>query len=180
MTAKRAGGYVIVLALLAAWLASASGVIGQPGRVSKTPPRSGDAIATDAIAFDVQAQAERLKQRLATAPVPQQPIRNPFVFYSRPAAPPRAAEAPRPLPPASEPLIPDVPPEPELTLIGVAEEKKEQGIVRTALLSGPGEELLMAGVGQTVLGRYKVTAISSEAVELREMSTDRIRRLGLR
>ncbi len=179
MTVKRAGGYAVVFALLAAWLSSAAGVIGQPERVSKTPPRSREAIATDAIAFDVQAQTERLKHRLATAPVPQQPIRNPFVFYSRPPAP-RSAAAPRPLPPAAEPIVPDVPAEPELTLIGVAEEKKEQGIVRTALLSGPGEELLMAGVGQTVLGRYTVTAIGPDAVELRDISSDRIRRLGLK
>lgn len=177
MTMKRAAGYAAVFALVVAWLASASGVIGQPGRVSRTPPRSREAIATDAIAFDVRAQAERLRQRLATAPVPQQPVRNPFVFYSRPAAP-RPAAPPPPLP-SPAPVVDEIDPEPQLKLIGVAEDRKGQNVVRTALMSGPGEELLMATVGQSVLGRYKVTAVGADAVELRDISTDRVRRLGL-
>lgn len=177
MTMRRAAGYAAVFALLAAWFASAAGVIGQPGRTPRTFSRSRDAAATDAVAFDVQAQAERLRQRLATAPVPQQPARNPFVFYSRPA-PVRAA--PPPIEPPAAPPAPAIDPEPALTLIGIAEERKEKDVVRTALIAGPGEELLMVKAGQTLLGRYKVTAVGADAVELVELSSDRVRRLSLR
>ena len=42
------------------------------------------------------------------------------------------------------------------------------------------ENLLMATVGNTLLGRYRVEAIGADAVELKDVNTSAVRRLGLR
>jgi hypothetical protein len=176
MTPTRAAAYIGAVSLLAAWFASAAGVIRSP-RAPRVPART-TGTSGDAVAFDVQAQAERLQRRLAAAPTPQKPVRNPFTFPARPRVQstipePRAAE-PSPAPePAADP-------EPELMLFGVAEDKTPAGPVRTAMIAGAGDQLTLAKVGQEVAGRYKVKAIGADAVELTDTATGRIRRLALR
>ena len=177
MTPTRAAAYISAVSLLAAWFASAAGVISTP-RAPRVAPRSTAGTSGDAIAFDVQAQAERLQRRLATAPTPQTPVRNPFTFHARPRVPQPQSE-PREIAPP-EPAAPIVDPEPELTLIGVAEDMTPKGVVRTAMIAGAGEQLILAKAGQDVAGRYKVTAVGADAVELMDTSTGRVRRLALR
>jgi hypothetical protein len=177
MTPKRAAWWTLGVALAAAWFASAAGVIGQPPRTPRIPARSLRAQQTDAISFDVEAQAERLRKRLATSPSPQ-PVRNPFVFGTRPPVQTRSAARIVDAPPA--PVVPPADVEPELTLIGVAEDGKGEQLVRTAMIAGAGQQLFMVRVGQAVGARYKVTAIGPDAVELIDTSTDRVRRLGLK
>ncbi len=155
--------------LLAAWLASAAGV----GRPSIPPPPrpSSDDARLDAVAAGVQSQAARLRNRLAAAPAPGAAIRNPFAFAAREIAEPvtvRRSSAPAP------PAVDD-PPEPELVLVGLAEE----GSTRTAML-GSGEELLMATEGQTIIGRYRVAKVGPDAVELVDLATGATRRLFLK
>jgi hypothetical protein len=52
-------------------------------------------------------------------------------------------------------------------------------VVRSAVITSDGQDLIMAEVGTVLLGQYTVTAIANDAVELRETSTGRSRRLSL-
>lgn len=155
--------------LLAAWLASAAGV----GRPSIPPPPrlSSDDARLDSIAADVQSQAVRLRNRLASAPAPGAAIRNPFAFAAREVTDLPVA---RRMPVATPPVV-EEPPEPDLVLVGFAEE----GSTRTAML-GSGDDLLMATEGQTIVGRYRVSKVGPDAVELVDLTTGATRRLFLK
>ena len=155
--------------LLAAWLASAAGV-GRPS-IPPVATRSSEAVQLDALASDVQSQALRLRQRLAVAPAPRATIRNPFEFV---VLEPRATGSIR-TPIAPAPPVPDVPPEPNLVLIGLAEE----GSTRTALIES-GDELVMATEGQTIVSRYRVAKVGADAIELIDLVTGTTRRLFLK
>jgi hypothetical protein len=177
MTPKRAAAWTLVAALTAAWLASAAGVIGPPAPARRLPVRSQLSAQTEAVSFDVQAQAERLRKRLATAPTPR-PVRNPFMFEARQSVR-SPAVARRVDVPAAALAVGPAEIEPEMTLIGVAEYGKEAEVVRTAMIVGAGDQLFLVRVGQSV-GRYQVTAIGADAVELRDSASDRVRLLGLK
>jgi hypothetical protein len=75
---------------------------------------------------------------------------------------------------------PALPPEPPLQLAGVAEQETDGVTVRTAMITADSDELFMLTVGASLGGRYKVTAISSDAVELSDLVTGGTRRLALR
>src|SRR5512139_3444863 len=128
MTSTRAVAYIGGASLLLAWLASASGVSRQP-RSASPPSRPGDSAVLQTIATDVQAQAARLRHRLATAPAPQGPVRNPFAFGSREMPSVRVRHA--------EPIVPiavELPPPPiesPPTLLGIAEQVTPGGRIRT-------------------------------------------------
>lgn len=174
MTPKQVAAWTLVGALAAAWFASAAGVIGPPRRPPRAAMRA-QSSATDPVAFDVHAQADRLRKRLATAPAPR-PVRNPFVFAPRSPVPARVA--PRVAPPPPSPVPVDV--EPALTLIGLAEDGAGEAMVRTAMIADAGDQLFVVKVGQTVAGRYRVSAIGADAVELIDATTGLARRLVLR
>lgn len=169
MTPSRIAAYLGGGILLAAWFTSAAGVPRQPWP-TRLPRPSPEVAQLDALAEHVQSQASRLRVRLAAAPSPQ-PVRNPFVFGGR-EAPPRTARPVRNEAPA---VAAPIEPEPELALLGIAEEGK----TRTAVI-GAGEELIMATDGQTVAGRYRVAAIGPDSVELKDQITGATRRLTLR
>ena len=177
MTLRRATLYVAGGTLLVAWFSSAASMsLGRHAR--RTPLVVADSAPAQNLAVSVQTQARRLKERLAVAPLPQQPIRNPFAF--RPAPEIRvqpASRAPVPVPTTApvEMVIPDVP----LLLVGLAEHRNGDVLVRSAAISSNGEDLIMADVGSVIVGRYTVTSIGSDAVEMKDGSTGRIRRLVL-
>jgi hypothetical protein len=81
--------------------------------------------------------------------------------------------------PVAMPAAVAVPTEPVLSLIGMAEERRPQGLVRTAMIATEGQELILAAVGDVVVQRYKVTAISADVVELADSETGLVRRLAL-
>jgi hypothetical protein len=167
--------YIVGATVLVAWLASAAGVP-RPQRTTGTPRPAAAEIALDAIAADVQSQAARLRQRMAAAPAPQVPLRNPFTFDVRDAARPRVS-ARRPTPDTlPDPGPADLP----LTLLGVAERKTEAGLIRTAIIGGDTDELHMVGEGQELAGRYRVVGVSTDAVELKDLLTGATRRLALK
>jgi hypothetical protein len=175
MTLRRAALYIGGASLLVAWFSSAASLSLQ--RHARTIAIEGDQPAShiEGLAAQVQQQSRRLRERLASAPLPQQPLRNPFTF--RTVSPrPQAAPARRLQMAAAAPAEP---PEPTLVLIGLAEQKRPQGLVRTAMIATERDELIMATVGDGVLQRYKVTAISEDAVELTDVATGRTRRLAL-
>lgn len=177
MTPSRMAAYLVVAVLFAAWLASAAGISRRPRTV--IAPRPGPQSArVDALARDVQSQAARLRQRLATAPAPQAPIRNPFSFADRRAPAPRVPRRTEPLP-VLEIAAPE-PVEPELSLLGIAEQRTAAGLVRTAMIGGAGDELFMVVPGQTLAGRYRVMGVGADAVELKDQVTGVTRRLALK
>jgi hypothetical protein len=159
-----------------AWLASAAGITRQ-SRTPRPQPRAAEAVQFDTLAADVQAQAGRLRARLAEAPAVRPVERNPFSFSPRPV-PRRAARVEHPAVAAPAP-IQEIR-EPVLALIGIAEHTRPEGPVRTAMITGGHDELMMVTVGQRILSRYDVVAVSADAVELRDIETGAARRLILR
>ena len=131
MAPARAAAYLGGATLLIAWLASAAGV----SRVRSAPPverRPSALVQLDAVAADVQSQAVRLRTRLAAAPAPDSPRRNPFMFVMRAAGGASSGAARRALE-----KIPDAR-QPSRTwsmeLMGVAEQKTDAGLKRTAMI----------------------------------------------
>jgi len=177
MTTGRAVAYIGGGTVLLAWLASAAGVPRADRQARAPQPRPAE-VALDAIAADVQTQAARLRERLAVAPAPQAPLRNPFSFdgHREPARPRQAARIELP-PLVSEPDA--TPAEPALTLLGLAERKTPEGVVRTAVIGDTREELYLVTVGEELVGRYRVAAISPDVVELKDLVTGAVRRLTL-
>jgi hypothetical protein len=74
-----------------------------------------------------------------------------------------------------EMIVPDVP----LLLVGLAEHRNGEVLVQSAVITSNGDDVIMAEVGSVVVGRYTVTSIGSDAVEMKDASTGRIRRLVL-
>jgi hypothetical protein len=177
MTTRRAVTYGGLTCLLAAWLASAASTTQQQRQPQADLDRGAPLTETEALAGDVQAQAVRLRQRLASAPGPDAPHRNPFLFESRPVAAPRLTV------PRIEAALPSEPPpapEPVLVLVGVAEDHGPKGLVRTAILTDDADGVFIVPVGQTVINQYRVEAIGADAVELKDIATGAVRRLALR
>jgi hypothetical protein len=176
MTVRRAVVYGGTCCLLAAWLASAASTLRRPPVTYQESNATGTS-ATETLASEVQAHAARLRERLASAPKPQLPHRNPFVFESRPVVPARPL-APRTNPARADETLP--PPEPALMLIGIAEDQGPKGLVRTAIITDDADAVFVLTIGETLLDRYSVEAIGADAVELKEVATNAIRRLALR
>jgi hypothetical protein len=177
MTTRRAVTYGGLFCLLAAWLASAASTTFQS---ITSPPQEQQlgttGTSTDALALQVQAHAARLRDRLQSAPTPQSPHRNPFMFQVRTQPAVRNARSAEP----QAPLAPPPPPEPKLSLIGIAEDQGPSGVTRTAILADEADNPIMVMVGHIVLGRYRVEAIGADAVALKNVENDSVRRLGLR
>ena len=172
MSPSRVAASIGLGTLLVAWLSSAIGVSPQP-RAIRAPRAEADA-QIDRLAADVQAQASRLRKRLAAAPAPRGPSRNPFSFVRREFPSRSAAEVPAEATTA-EPVVV----EPALSLIGIAETRTAAGPVRTAMIVGDDEELHMVTEGQFVAGRFLVLAVAADAVELKDNTTGAVRRLAL-
>ena len=177
MNPSRAAAWIFVAAVLGAWLASAAGMSrsAEQVRAVETPVNSHP---VDNLAADVQAQATRLRARMETAPAPQAPVRNPFAFSQRVDPRPRPVQPVRAQ--AFVPPPPVAPAEPVLHLIGVAEKKVWESLVRTAMISTESDDLIMATAGQRILGAYDVVAVGLDAVELRDIVSGATRRLALR
>ena len=76
--------------------------------------------------------------------------------------------------------VPLLPAEPAIELVGVAENKTEQGLVRTAIVSALNGDLFLVKEGETLAGRYKVKAVGADAIELTDILSGDTRRLALR
>ena len=178
MTSRTSVVYGIGGVLLVACLAAANMPQERDG-VTDRPARAPRARGPEALAIEVSAQATRLHELMAQAPIPDQSSRNPFSFAA--ARAPRTAasvvhaavadEA------ASAPLPPPLPP---LTLMGVAEETTATGPRRTAVIGGEGDTIYMVVEGDSVGDRYRVKKIGADAVELEDVVTNAYRRIALR
>lgn len=160
--------------VLATWLAVTPNPVAPTS--ATTPARS--SVAREPTAEDLNAQADRLRSRtnaLALRPS----TRNPFRFNASRSAPPAADRfdsSRTPVPAAVAPSPPAAPLPPPLKLSGVTEKRTPQGARRTAVISGAGQ-LYLAGVGETIAGRYTIVTIDPEAVVLRDENGDETRLL---
>lgn len=178
MSKKSAAVYASCGAILVACLAAANMPSQDTGVAAPRPARPAR-VQPDAIAADVQSQAARLHDRLAEAPAPSSAVRNPFSFgAARAQRVARTAEVGQTTV-AADPL-PAVAPAPALLLMGIAEETTASGPRRTAVIGGEGDAIFMVVEGESVVGRYKVTKIGADAVELEDQTTKGYRRLALR
>jgi hypothetical protein len=176
MTAKRAAAYCGGGLLLLAGF-SFAGALGRQTSGGAEPPQPVQTTGTASLAAEVQAQTARLKTRLAQAPAQTEPVRNPFIFAPREPSrrPARGAALPAP---AAEPVLP--PAEPAIELVGVAENRTESGIVRTAIVSALSGDLFLVKEGETLAGRYRVKTVGADVVELIDLLTNDTKRLALR
>ncbi|MGH9308647.1 MAG: hypothetical protein ACRD1U_04690 [Vicinamibacterales bacterium] len=175
MTIKRAALYIGGASLLVAWLSSAASVALNPAP-PRAAPQSIEEPPVDLAAAQVLERARRLKERLAATPPLEEPTRNPFAFRPVERRPAPTARKLRAAVVQPETLAPA---EPRLMLVGVSEDRKPEGPVRTAMLATDSNELIVAAVGDIVLGRYAIKAISLEAVEMADQATGAIRRIAL-
>jgi hypothetical protein len=72
------------------------------------------------------------------------------------------------------------PAEPAIELVGVAEDRTKDGIVRTAIVSSLSGDLYLVKEGETIVDRYKVKAVGPDAVDLSDLLSGGTRRLTLR
>jgi hypothetical protein len=146
--------------VLATWIAVS------PNGVPTTPAANPDrrpASASGPTAEELNAQATRLRNRTAAATL-RPSTRNPFKFSApKSTARSSAGREPAVQKPAIEPQIPAVPLGPAPRLSGIA---RKAG-TRTAIIS-IGEQIYLAGEGDSVGGRLTVVTIDPEAVLLRD------------
>ena len=163
---KRTVLLVLALAALAAWLAAAS-----TSGVPSVRPIVGAPAAIDARGAALAAEIDRLHDRLRPTATPEH-NRNLFQFAAR-VPPVRASVAPAVAAP-TPPTIP-VAVEPPFKLIGIAEDSG----TRTAILSSPAQ-LLMVKIGDVVASKYRVAAISADAIELTDSADGSVLKLILK
>lgn len=105
--------------------------------------------------------------------------RNPFAFAPRIVATAAEASPPPMAPPAA--VLPDLPPAPALSLIGIATSARADGRAeRTAIITGPANGLHMVREADAVTPAYRVEAVLSDSVVLRDRATGASLRLTLR
>ena len=174
MSLKRTATIVVVGAALAAWLAAAA-TSGNRTTIDSilVKPRPIDTRG-EALASEIS----RLHEHLRPAAVPRQPGRNLFSFAVHQPSP-----APVP-PPVSKPAVTEAPAAvrpaaPVLKLSGIAEDATADGVVRTAIISGSGQ-LFLVKEGENVTPRFRVAKISSEVVELSDLTDGTALRLALK
>ena len=185
MTNSRVAASTGGVALLAAWLSSAAGTVPSVPSVPATdsPVVVGVAPAQTVTPasprLDVTREVERLASRLENAPRPRDPVRNPFTLTSRTRAtspPPSAVVAVgRPAPAVVAGPAAGLP---AVSLAGIGVERMSYGRRRTAILSADGR-VLLARIGDEVMGRFQVRAVTDDAVELFDLRDGTVLRLTL-
>jgi hypothetical protein len=147
--------------VLSMWFATAYPTE-MPSRLTPAQPRS--AAGAVAAASDIEEQANRLQARLQQEALYREPGRNLFRFAPKPA--PRASPAVAPvIPPPLVAQAPAGPPPLPMRLAGVAADVDGSDMVRTAILS-TFSGVVLARVGDEVMGRFRVTAIDEQSVQL--------------
>lgn len=185
MDASRTAVIVVGVNLLAVWAAAAAGgrAMAPPetGPVRQAPVEAavGDAsseLASATIRLDARARSPRARPRAH---------RDPFQFggaAGRRGAPALShadgAFAAEPGEGRPGDRI-EAASEPQVVLEGMAETQEGERVVRTAILKADGE-LVLAGLGARVTGRYEVVALDADAVELEDLVSHARRTCRLR
>ena len=139
----------------------------QAPAVTRPAPRG----ATD---VDIQDLADRLQSRVRGEVSYQAPTRNPFAFGVTRHAERKQVIAPKP---PETPVAP-APQAPSIGLSGIASDRVNGSVQRTAIFSSP-TGVLLAREGETVGGSYRVVSIDENAVTLETTSDGTTLRLSL-
>lgn len=160
MNLIRAAALVGGAGLLVAWLA-----IPFTTRAGAPPGERGPSVPLpfSPLASEIQAQADRLRDRLRTAPGLAPPLRNAFRFAPRRPARLRETVA------TTSAITPADPAPPAIVLSGIAEDATPDGVERTAVLNVMGK-LFLAKEGDAVPPRYRVVRISADGVQLADVA----------
>jgi hypothetical protein len=173
----RGAAFGLPLAAAALWLVTATTTGAPPAAPARA---ASSAVPSPSPWFDLERQRARLLQQ-ANAP-PTEPARNPFRFGAQPTPQPSRLSVPG-LPRAGRPSLRESAPPQEsplpVRLVGMATRQSSDGPARLAILSGLGQ-VFVAGPGEMVGERYRLTAVGEDAVELRDEATGRLVRLALR
>jgi hypothetical protein len=112
------------------------------------------------VLLDMQAQVERMRERLSTAPSYPVPTRDPFRFGRR-------AESAKPAPAMTPDVPPPAPPPPPPLprLIAIVSQSNETGSIRTALLGDAAGTMRTLKVGEAI-GAFTIRAIDATSVDL--------------
>jgi hypothetical protein len=164
-------------ALLSGGAFVATYLVSGPGALTtvRPAPRAAAARPVQAnVEIDMQQLADHLAARVHGEVNFHQPTRNPFAFGAAPHAAnqviaPKVVEAP--------PAV-FVPPPPPFTLSGIATDRINGELRRTAILSSP-NGVLLAREGDAVGERYRVVSIDENAVTLSAVSDGSAVRLAL-
>ena len=166
--------------VLATWLAStpmpSSPMTPSPANTAPVRAQTARQEAAAQI-VDLGPEAERLARRVEEVVSFAAPARDLFRFR---AAPP-AAKAEVPVAPevSAAPIAVDPPAPPLFVLTGIAEDRQGDVLVRTAIVSGPGD-LWLVKAGDAVDGRFQVTGVEADAVEIVRADTGAAVRLSFR
>ena len=162
----RIAGMAAAAALVAAWLTAATAtpqVTALPGEVSLPTP----AAMPSVMALSLATEVDRLRERVARAPVPPETMRNPFEL-------PRAVARPVPSAPAERrdvpaPVVTPAPVSHAVTLVGIAVHETADGEERTVILSLTGE-VVLARTGESLAGGLRVVEVMASGVRLEDAS----------
>lgn len=107
----------------------------------------------------------------------ESPTRNPFAFPPTPAPPAEQSLA------VGAPVLvvpgPAQQPQQVFTLIGIAENDLDEGVIRTAILTSDDGQLLMLRTGDHLTRGERISHIGADSVTLIDSRTASIRRLAL-
>jgi hypothetical protein len=165
MTVRRIVWFGVSGVALASWFAAAStsGV----RQAAAPPPPSPTAV--DRSMSTLQSEIGKLHDRIAPSAAPTR-SRDLFHFSTR--VPARTAPPGSATPPVEAPGASPAPQPAAFMLIGIAEDPAADGApARTAILKGV-FDLFLVKPGDSVLGRYRVEQVSSDAVQLVDTTTN--------
>ena len=144
-----------------------------PAPAAITPQDVAAVAQTAPVVEQVDAQVDRLRERLASPPAYPPPVRDPFRFGQR-------AEPSRPKPASAPAMVIERPvaPAPALPrLIAIATNVTDGTSVRTAILSS-GDDVQVVKAGDAY-GKLVIRSISVDAIELVDPSEGSIYKISL-
>jgi hypothetical protein len=163
-------------AFVATYLVSGPGALTQLTHVRpQSPAAAAKAVPAGNVESNIQELADRLESHVRGEVAYRAPTRNPFEFGEPPRPAHRQVIAPKvveTLPP------PPVPVAPSVTLSGIAEDRVNGVLQRTAIFSSS-SGVALAREGEMVGGSYRVVSIDHDVVTLETVSDGSTLRLSL-
>jgi hypothetical protein len=164
MTVRRIVWFGVSGVALASWFAAASTSGVRPVAAPPPPPPT----AVDRSMSTLQSEIGKLHDRIAA---PATPTRSRDLFHFSTRVPARTSPPGSAAPPAEGARASAAPPA-AFILIGIAEDAAPDGApVRTAILKGV-FDLFLVKPGDSILARYLVEQVSSDAVQLVDTTTN--------
>jgi hypothetical protein len=161
-------------AFVTTYLVSGPGALTQVTQVRSPRPAAAKPAPPANAESNIQELADRLESRVRGEVTYHAPTRNPFAF----GEPPRLAHRQVIAPKVVETPLPPVPVTPSVTLTGIAEDRVNGALQRTAIFSSA-TGVALVREGETVGGDYRVVSIDQGSVTLETVSDGSTLRLSL-